>query len=74
MIEISGFSFYCLSQGEGFLKIYNTLPTKFKILGADPLPLPLPLPSPPPFLEIPKSCLDRHPEISLKRNSARFRV
>ena len=44
MIEISGFSFYCLSQGEGFLKIYNTLPTKCKILGADPLPLPLPAP------------------------------
>ena len=39
MIEISGFSFYCLSQGEGFLKIYDTLPTKCKILGADPLPL-----------------------------------
>ena len=65
MIEISGFSFYCLSQGEGFLKIYDTLPTKCKILGADPLPL---------FLEIPKLCLDRHPEISLKHNSARFRV
>ena len=44
MIEISGFSFYCRSQGEGFLKICNTLPTKCKILGADPLPFPLPSP------------------------------